>query len=1117
MTNLPSMLRIAALTLILSAVAFSQTKLLRFPDVHADRVVFSHAGDLWTASTSGGTAVRLTAHPGLELFPKFSPDGKWIAFTGQYDGDEQVYVVPATGGVPKQLTYYPAKGPLPARWGYDNQVYGWTPDGKSVLFRSMREGWSVAQSRLYTVPMEGGLPETLPMPTSGAGDFSPDGKQLVYSPLFRDFRTWKRYEGGWAQNLYIFDLQTRAIQPVDHSPRSERDPMWIGNKVYFASDRTGTLNLYEFDVAAKRSKAVTTYTDWDVRWPSHSPDGKIVFERNGELHMVDTKSNRPAQRIAIQVPDDGLASRPSQMNVGSQVTGAALSPKGERALFVARGDIFSAPIEKGVPRNLTRSSGAHDKAPAWSPDGRQIAFLSDMSGEEELYVMPQDGSAAPTQLTTGGSAMRYRPVWSPDSKKIAFSDKDGKIYAVTVADKSIVEVADEKRGQVSDYVWSPDSGHLAYSLTSDNTMRAIWIWSAADNQARRVTGELFNEYTPAWDPDGNYLYYLSDREFAPQLSTVEWNFALARETSVYALALRKDVKHPFPPEEDTVTVTPVTEEKKEGEDKKAGDDKKEGEEKKPDEKKDVKKEGQWLKIDFEGIEQRTARAPIPAQNIGGLAVTKEALLYSRQGNNYYGRPSESQPALMIFTLKDRKEQVLFDNATAWTLSQDGTKVLARQGSGFHVLDVKPGAAATKKVVATSGLMVDRVPRQEWQQMFNEVWRRYRDFFYVSNMHGYNWEALRSQYATLLEDVAHRADLNYVIGEMIAELNVGHAYIAGGDYQVPERPKVALPGARFTLDAASQRYRIAELMRGHNEEPAYRSPLTEVGINVNVGDYVLAIDGEDLTANVNPYRLLRGKAGRPVRLTVNSKPEAEGAREITFQPIDDESKLNYLAMVLKNRELVEQLSGGKLGYIHVPDMGADGIYEFIKWYYPQLRKEGMVVDMRGNGGGNVSRMLIERFRRQVLATGFARTSDDVTTYPDGAFHGALVCLLNENSASDGDIFPAMFREAKLGKLVGKRSWGGVIGITNRGTLIDGGQVNVPEFGFASADGKWVIEGEGVRPDIEVENDPKSVIEGRDPQLERGVQEVLDSIKANPRKLPARPEAPVKTPRGAGARQ
>jgi tricorn protease len=914
---------------------------------------------------NGGQAVRLTAHPGLELFPKFSPDGNWIAFTGQYDGDEQVYVMPATGGVPRQLTYYPAKGPLPARWGYDNQVYGWTPDGSAVVFRSLREGWSIAQSRLYTVKMAGGLPEALPMPTSGAGDFSPDGKRLVYSPLFRDFRTWKRYEGGWAQSLYIFDLATREVSPVDHSPRTERDPMWIGNKIVFASDRSGTLNLYEFDIASKRSRALTEYKDWDVRWPSASADGKIVFERNGELHLIAAAGRAP-RRIAIQVPDDGLAARPSLMNVGGQVNGFGLSPKGERALFVARGDIFSAPIEKGVPRNMTRSSGAHDKAPAWSPDGKHIAFLSDMSGEEELYVMPQDGSSAPQQLTTGGSAMRYRPVWSPDSKHIAFSDKEGRIYVVNVAEKTTTEIADEKRGQAQDYVWSPDSGHLAFSLSGDNTYRSIWVWSAEGGELRRVTGDLFMEYTPAWDPEGNYLYYLSDREFAPQLSSIEWNYALTRETSIYALALRKDGKHPFPPEEDTVSIA---------------SDEDEGEKKKEEE----KKEGRWLQIDFDGIQQRVARVPVPAQNIGGLRATKDGLLYTRAGASFYGRDAATKPALMLFTFKDRKEQALFEDASGWAVSEDGSKVLVRQGSSFHLMDVKPGAASSKKTVATSGLMVERSPRQEWQQIFNEVWRRYRDFFYVSNMHGYDWEALRNQYAVLLEDVSHRADLNYVIGEMIAELNVGHAYIAGGDYEVPERPKVALAGARFALDAGAGRYRISALLTGQNEEPTYRSPLTEVGMNVSVSDYVLAIDGQELRADTNPYQLLRGKAGRPVRLTVNGSPSAEGAREITFQPISDETKLNYLAMVLRNREMVNKLSDGKLGYMHVPDMGAEMAFaSSTSGIYPQLRKEG-----HGCGCARATAAATCHACSSSASVGncwrpdFQRTNDDVTTYPDAA--------------------------------------------------------------------------------------------------------------------------------------
>lgn len=1087
--------------LLIGVPALAQTKLLRFPDIHGEKVVFSYAGDLWTASANGGTATRLTAHPGLELFAKFSPDGKWIAFTGQYDGDEQVYVIPSTGGVPKQLTFYPAKGPLPARWGYDNQVYGWTPDGSAVLFRSLREGWSTAQSRLYTVPVQGGLPEALPMPTSGAGEFSPDGRRLLYSPLFRDFRTWKRYQGGWAQDLFVFDLKSREIQPVDNSPRTERDPMWIGNKLYYASDRSGTLNLYEYDLGAKRAKAITAYKEWDVRWASASPDGKIVFELNGELSVYNTKTGGEPKRIRIDVPSDGLASRPSTLKVGGQVTVFHLSPKGERALFAARGDIFTAPIEKGVARNLTRSSGAHDKEPAWSPDGRSIVFISDMSGEEEIYVVPQDGSAKPTQLTDNGREMRYRPTWSPDSKKIAFGDKNGKIFVLTVADKSLVEVADEKRGATLDFDWSPDSMFLAYSLSGENGNRAVWVWSAANKQSRRVTGEIFDENSPRWDPEGDYLYYISDREFSPVLSGLEFNFATARQRSIYALALRKDVKHPFPPEDDTVTVAAADAEKK------ADAGKPESGDAKPDARK--KKDGPWLRIDFDGIEARTARVPVPAHNIVNLAVVKDGLLYTRVGSPYYGREPDTPPALIYFTRKDRKENVLMERIGGWALAREGSKVLVRSGSNFELLDVKPGAAASKKTVSTAGLTVDRVPQQEWQQIFNEVWRRYRDFFYVSNMHGYDWEALRRQYSPMLEYVAHRADLNYVIGEMTSELNVGHAYIAGGDYDIPERPNVALAGAEFTLDANAGRYRIASLLRGHNEEPAYRSPLTEIGVNVNAGDYVLAIDGEELTASDNPYRLLRGKAGRPVRLTVNASPGFEGSRETVFQPIADETKLRYLAMVLDNRERVEKLSGGKLGYMHVPNMSADGIYEFIKWYYPQLRKQGMVVDMRGNGGGNVSRMLIERFRRELLATGFSRNNDEATTYPDGVFIGSLVCLLNETSASDGDIFPAMFRQAKLGPLVGKRSWGGVTGITNRGTLIDGGLVNVPEFGFASPDGKWIIEGAGVAPDIEVENDPKSVIEGGDPQLERGVQEALRLIPLKPRVLPSRPPAPVKT--------
>ncbi len=1079
----------------------AQTRLLRFPDLHGDKVVFTYAGDLWTAPAGGGLAARLTAHPGLELFAKFSPDGKEIAFTGQYDGDEQVYIIPSSGGEPRQLTYYPARGPLPDRWGFDDQVYGWSPDGKSVLFRSMREGWTMSDTRLYTVATDGGLPKALPMPVSGGGAFSPDATKILYSPLTREFRTWKRYQGGWAQDLFIFDLKSSAIEPVAHSPRSERDPMWIGEKIYFASDRTGTLNLFEFDPSTKGVRQLTTSSEHDVRWPSAGDGDRIVYELGGELHVFDLRSGR-SRPIPITVPTDALARRPTTVMVApALIEDFALSPKGERALFVARGDVFSAPIEKGAMRNLTRSSGAHDKAARWSPDGRKVAYLSDGTGEEELYLIDQEGTGKPEQLTKGGKAMRYAPNWSPDGKRLAFSDKDGKLSVLTLADKSMVQVADETRGQVHDYAWSHCGTHLAFSLSEPNETRSLFVWSVGQEKPRRITSEMFDEAAPAWDPEGNYLYYVSHREFAPQVGGIEANFLANRATSLYALALRKDVKNPFPPESDEVkTPNPntVDENKDTGKEKGKGEDAERPKDKKP------------IAIEFDGLADRVIRVPLPPDNYSGLSVIKGHLLYVRRGSFYYGRDSESKPELRIYSVAERKETTLADGVDGYALSSDGSKVLVKQGPAFSLLDASPKGKDGKKAVSIANLAVDRVPAKEWAQIFDEVWRRYRDFFYVENLHGYDWEALRARYRPLLAHVAHRSDLNYVIGEMIGELNVGHAYNTGGDWEVPRRPQVALPGAEFALDAAAGRYKIARILKGQNEESIYRCPLTEVGVDVKEGDYVLAIDGEDLTGADNPYRLLRNKADRPVQMTVNSKSETAGSRTVTFQPISTETDLRYLAYVAQNRDRVTRLSDGRVGYVHIPNMGAEGIREFIKWYYPQIRKEGLIVDVRYNGGGNVSQMLIERLRRELLATGFDRTSDTASTYPNMVFHGHLACLLNENSASDGDIFPAMFKQARLGPLIGKRSWGGVVGITNRGPLVDGGVVNVPEFGFASADGRWIIEGHGVEPDIEVENDPKSVIEGNDPQLERAVAEVMKKVREEPRRLPDRPAAPVKTP-------
>ncbi len=1091
---------VAFALLVTAATAQAQTKLLRFPAIHGNVVAFTYAGDIWTAPVAGGTATRLTAHPGMEVFPHFSPDGRWIAFTGQYDGDEQVYVVPVGGGVPKQLTYYPARGPVAPRWGWDSQVYGWTPDGKQIVYRSGRESWTTGITRLFTVPVAGGPSEPMPMPEAGAGDLSADGTQVVYSPMFRDFRPEKRYGGGTANDLFLFNIKTGDAKRIVDDVRSDRDPMWMGGTIYFNSDRSGTFNLYAYDLATAKTTPVTKNTMWDVRWPSSDHAGRIVYELNGELQLLDTKTGK-STGISIAVPDDGLWKRPSRIAAAGNIESFGLSPKGERMVVTARGDIFTVPIEKGPTRNLTNSSGAHDREAAWSPDGARIAFISDKSGEEELYIIDQAGTGPAEQLTRGGTAQRFGLLWSPDGKRMAYRDKDGKLYLYSFDDHKTATIASTLRGQIGDYTWSAKGGYLAFSIRGENNMGRVFIWSPKDGQLHAATDGQFNAYSPAWDPDGTYLYYLSDREYAPQTSRAEFNYATNRTTGIFAAALRTSVKNPFPPQSDEVAVEALAAAPPAAAPTAA-----------PAAAPSAKPAPAEFSIDFDGLAGRVTRVPVEADNLGGLSAIKGQLVYGVNPAGFNGRAGDRPRLLKLFTFKDRKSTTLVENVGGWAISGDGTKIVASSGGQFALYDASPAGANSRKAVSTAGLMVDRDPPQEWNQIFHEVWRRYRDYFYVGNMHGFDWAAIGKRYEGWLPFVAHRSDLNYVISEMISELTVQHTYIEGGDFEIPPRTPVALPGARFALDAASGKYKIAKIYQGQNEEAIYRAPLTETGVTIAAGEYVLAIDGTALRADEDPYRLLRGKADRPVQMTVNSTPSSEGARSVTFNPVTSESDLAYLDWTERNRQMVNKLSGGRLAYLHIPDMGAPGIREFIKWFYPQLDKEGLVVDVRANGGGNVSRQIIERLRRKLLGVNYGRVGSSLgNTYPDAVFIGPMAAILDERSSSDGDIFAYMFRESKLGTIVGRRSWGGVVGIGGGVPLIDGGSISVPGSGLASAKGEWVIEGYGVDPDINVENDPKSVMAGRDPQLERTVVELMKQLEGKQVKLPPMPAAPVKAPR------
>jgi tricorn protease len=1082
------------LALVLSApLATAQSRLLRFPDICQDRIVFTYGGDLWTVAAEGGRAVRLTAGPGLQRSAKFSPDCREIAFTGEYSGEDQVYVMPAAGGEPTQLTYYPAVGPLPERWGFDNQVYGWTPDGRRILFRSYREGFALAQPRLFTVSRDGGLPEALPMPRSGAGAFSPDGKRLVYSPQFRDFRTWNRYQGGWAQDLYIFDLVTQQSRNITHHPRTDRDPIWIGDAIYFVSDRDDVLNLYRYDLATEATVQLTRHRAFDVRWASGDRAGRIVYEYGGELRVYDASSGQD-RAVPILVPTDASRMRPQTIAVGDRIEQFGLSPHGERAFFIARGDLFSVPIEHGITRNLSQTPGAHEREAAWSPNGRRIAYVSDESGEEAIWSRDADGTDTPLRLTDARYGRLYAPRWSPDGKRIAFSDGTNRLHVIDLATGVAREIARDPFELRRDYVWSPQGRYLAYTLTEDNGQPSVFVWSVNEGRSVRVTDPLFAETTPAFSPDGQFLFFLSAREWAPLLSSVERDFATQRSIGVFALTLHKNGPNPFPIQDD---------EPKPASDPIAAVGKTSA-------KRAAAKTSAVETIDFDGLATRLTRAPIEADNIQALAVTDQSLVYTISDGTYSGREPRFRPQIHVFNRKTRKDRVLVENVDNAALSDDGEKLLVQSNGAYQVYDLEAGGEDAT-TIDTRGLVLLREPRAEFAEIFREVWRRFRDDFYAANMNGYDWDALRAKYEAQLPYVGDRSDLNYLLGQMVGELSSSHAYVSGGDLGLPKKPTVGLLGATFELDRSAGRYRIKTILPGDNAEIRYRSPLTEVGSDVHVGDYLLAVNGRELSGRDDPYRGLTIAPGQLLELRINTKPELRGARTVLVKPLASEQNLRYLAWVEHNRRYVEQRSAGQIGYVYLPDMGSEGIREFIKWFYPQIRKPGLIIDVRDNGGGNVSAMVIERLARRLLGVTFGRNARATGTYPPQVFFGHMAALINETTASDGDVFAYMFHEAKLGPTIGKRTWGGVVGVEDHGPLLDGGQVWVPEFvAIADRNGNYHVEGEGVAPDIEVDGDGFSTLHGDDPQLDRAIEEVRKQIAQDPPCLPTRQPDPVKAP-------
>lgn len=1081
----------------LYAVDIRDTRMLTQPAISRTHIAFHYANDLWVADLDGRNVRRLTSDLGLEAYPVFSPDGSLIAFTAQYDGNMDVYTVPVAGGVPTRLTWHPSA----------DIVQGFTPDGKAVLFTSGRASFTGAFQQLYTVPLGGGFPARLKVPNAFRAVFSPDGGKVAYNPLPEAFTQWKNYRGGRNSVIWIQDLADLSYEKVPQPAGRSNDPgpMWMGDKVYFRSDRDGEFNLYSFDPKTKQVRRLTEHKDFPVLSAS-AGDGQIIYEQAGKLHIYDPAKNA-AKTLTIGIATDLPELRERYAKGARWVRNASASPSGARAAVEFRGEIVSVPAEKGDPRNLTQSPAAHDRNPAWSPDGKSIAYFSDLSGEYRLVVRPQDGKGEPRDYKLRGAGYYDSLAWSPDGKKLVYADNSMTLYWLDAASGEIRKIASEKLyrpygGRFMTASWSPDSRWLAYVVGEATMFQRIWMYSLDQAESFPVTDGLSEAFEPVFDPNGKYLYFLASTDAGPVRNWFDQSNADMRQTnSLYVAALTKDAPNPLARESDeektAVPTTAAVDVSSAAPTKSAAV---------APEKPAPAAAGPVY--DFEGLGHRILALPIRAGSYNSLATGDPGQVYYLESPPDIGSAAQIPgSSLHKYDFKARKDEVVLTGVNGYELTVDKKKILyGGPGGAMFLTSLQPKLQPGQGRLALEAIEVKVVPALEWKQIFEEAWRINRDFFYAVNMHGADWPAMRKKYEPFLADLACRSDLNRLIQWLCSELGVGHHRVGGGDF-IAETKTVAggLLGADYSVEDG--RYRFRKVYGGLNWNPDLRSPLTEPGVDVRAGQYLLAVAGRDLKAADNLYARFEGTAGKIVEITVGPKPDGSGSRTVSVVPVASESTLRNRDWVEDNLRKVEKATNGRVAYVYVPDTSISGWQSFKRYFYPQADREGIIVDERFNGGGSLADYYIDHLRRPLISYWAMRYGDDLKT-PSASIQGPRAMIINEIAGSGGDLLPWMFRRFKLGTLVGKRTWGGLVGILGFPVLMDGGSVTAPNLAIWTPEEGWVVENEGVPPDVEVEQTPADVIAGHDPQLEKAIQIVMEGLAKPPAKKPSRPADPIR---------